>query len=152
MHPPVPMRPRIRARGAKLRRVLRPVALAAAISLVGCSETVIRGEGGPRSAPPITHVVLIELADPSQAAELERDCNEMLPRIPSVTLYGCGRPVDIGRGTVDGDYTLGLIVGYESERGYREYLDHPLHQQLVEKWRPRWTRIRIYDIGNDAQR
>lgn len=102
-----------------------------------------------RAAPAITHVVLISLQDPSQADALMRDCRAALPRIPSVELFGCGPHVDIGRANIDGDYDVGIVVGFASVHDYGDYLTHPLHEELVAKWRPRWRTARIFDVGND---
>ena len=136
---------------------LRAAWIAIAIASLGActGEQVIQGSGsrtGLAKAPSITHVVLISLADPSQADALIADCNETLPRIPDVVLYGCGRPVDIGRANVDGAYTVGVIIGFASEAAYARYLDHPLHLRLVETWRPRWSAARIMDLGNEPTR
>jgi len=100
------------------------------------------------AAPAVTHVVLISLMDPSQAGELEADCRAKLSRIPSVTLHGCGPHVDIGRANIDGRYDIGVIVGFDSIEGYRAYLEHPLHEELVATWKPRWRDARIFDVGD----
>lgn len=101
-------------------------------------------------APPITHVVLISLADPTQSDELIAECRADLAKIPSITLFGCGRAVDTDRANVDGNYDVGLVIGFDSEEGYRRYVEDPVHVRLVEKWKPRWTRARIFDVGNGA--
>lgn len=131
-----------------------PLVLAGAIAASGgcTSETTLHGAASPASAPAITHVVLIDLTDPSQAPELERDCDELLPRIEDVVLYGRGRHLDIGRGSVDGQYSVGLLIGFNDDAAYRRYLDHPLHQELVMKWQPRWRSIRIFDLGDESAR
>jgi hypothetical protein len=43
---------------------------------------------------------------------------------------------------------VGLYVGLVDEAGYRTYLEHPSHVELVTTWRPRWEWIRIYDVGD----
>ncbi|MBM4113486.1 MAG: Dabb family protein [Phycisphaerae bacterium] len=135
-----------------LVRALAAAAAVVALAPVGActGEQVIHGPGpraGVAAAPAITHVVLISLVDPSQADALIADCNGTLPKIPDVVFYGCGRPVDIGRTNVDGDYTVGVIIGFDSEAGYARYLDDPQHKRLVDAWRPRWSRARIFDLG-----
>ena len=104
----------------------------------------------PHAAPAITHVVLISLAEPAQSSELVRDCETRLAKIPSVVLFGCGPHVDIGRANIDGDYDIGVVVGFDSVDAYKAYLAHPMHEELVAKWRPRWKQARIFDIGNDG--
>lgn len=141
---------------ARARSLAIVGACVAPLVLAACTgEQRIRADGrasGPVQARAITHVVLISLMDPSQADALIADCNEALPRIPEVVFFGCGRPIDIGRPNVDGDYTVGVLIGFDSANGYATYLDHPLHKQLVEKWQPRWSRARIFDVGSTSTR
>ncbi len=131
------------------------VAASLTAALSACTgEQTIRGSDtrpGLQRAPALTHIVLITLVDPAQADALIADCNESLPRIPEVIFYGCGRPAEIGRPNVDGQYTVGVLIGFPSEAAYARYLDHPIHQKLVETWKPRWAQARIMDIG-DATR
>lgn len=106
--------------------------------------------GAPRStAMPgaLQHVVLVELNDKKDLAAMKADSDAMLPTIPSVRGYVCGTPVDIGRATVAKDYDLGIVVQFASVDDYRAYLEHPVHQQLVSKWRPRWRRSYIVDFA-----
>ncbi len=96
--------------------------------------------------PTISHIVLISLDDPSQVPALQADCDRLLTRIPSVRTYTAGSHIDIGRDSVLTDYDLGLIVTFDDADGYRAYVDHPLHIQLVETWRDRFASIRVWDI------
>ena len=101
-------------------------------------------------ADQINHVVLFQLTHPEDAAELQQDCLELLKPIPEVSYYACGPHVDIGRTTIEDDYTLGLIVSFEDRAKYDAYLKAPGHVSLVEKWKPRFAGLTIYDIGNTA--
>ena len=95
---------------------------------------------------PINHVVLITLNSPEQADELLAD-NDLLSAIPSVRSFWAGTPLDIGRGSrIDGNYTVGLCVGFDDVEGYQVYLDAPGHVQYVNKWKPRWREVRIFDV------
>ena len=111
--------------------------------LVGCSQPT--KQGGPTQ---INHVVLFELKDPTEAEALQQDCSELLKPLPEVIYYACGPHVDVGRPTVESGYTLGLIVSFENRSKYDAYLKAPEHVQLVEKWKPRFSGLTIYDIGN----
>jgi len=117
------------------------LALIAAL-LVGCASP------GPTRTGAINHVVFFKLADPADAAELITDCDEKLRSIPGVRAYYAGRHIDMGRSNVDADYDVGAFVAFDSSNDYRGYLVHPNHIALVEKWRSRWTWIRIYDVGD----
>lgn len=129
----------------------RPAAACLSLAfLAGCA-------GGPQAAeprqaptPPITHVVLIQLKDPTRTQELILDCDRTLPAISSVLTYSCGRPMASNRPNVVDDYSVGIYVGFKDEDGYRVYADDPGHLALVEKWRTAWKSIKIYDILDAA--
>lgn len=96
---------------------------------------------------PINHVVLIDLQNPEDAAELLDDCMKYLKPIPSVITYWAGSPLDIGRGeAVDGNYDVGLCVGFTTVEGYTSYGTDPGHVLLVDKWKSRWNNARIFDV------
>jgi hypothetical protein len=125
-------------------------ALASIAALVaGCASTP-EAESLARKAdletPAITHVVLVQLKDPSRTAELVDDCDRALPGIESVRGYACGVPMETGRSNVIGDYDVGIYVGFVDAAGYRAYLDDPRHLDLVERWREGWKAVRIFDV------
>ena len=126
------------------RRMLAIAALGAVLVALGACAPGAKQHGPGQ----INHVVLFELERPEDAAELQRDCESMLKPLPQVSYYACGAHVEVGRPTVNGDYTLGLIVSFDDRRSYDEYLVAPEHVGLVEKWKPRFTKLTIYDIGN----
>lgn len=95
----------------------------------------------------LQHVVLVELIEKADLAAMKADSDAMLPRIPSVRGYVSGTPVDIGRATVAKDYDIGIVVQFDSVAEYEAYLVHPLHQELVAKWRPKWRRSYIVDFA-----
>jgi hypothetical protein len=128
------------------------VVLLLALSGGGCGATGAAERGGPEAAAravhgPLVHVVLIRLSDPTRAPELVREARAGLARIPSVVGLQVGGPVDIGREGVDLDFDVGIVVGFDDEAGYLAYLEHPDHVALVQAWKPRWSAIRIVDIG-----
>ncbi|MFB3431954.1 MAG: Dabb family protein [Phycisphaerales bacterium] len=133
-----------------IRRAL-PVAavLACAITLTGCASNSA-GTLPPRPAL-INHPVFFTLKDPSQADELIADCNQRLARIPGIVSYYCGRHFETGRDTVDGNYTVGLFVGFDSAEDYEAYVVHPEHVALVQKWRPRADALRVHDILDESR-
>lgn len=101
----------------------------------------------PKHQANINHVVLVSLQNDADSNELISDCNTMLMPIPDIRSYWVGTPLDIGRGnSIDGNYSVGLCVGFDDVAGYRAYLGHPEHIALVEKWKPRWASIRLFDV------
>ena len=115
---------------------------AASIGLAGCATS----PPVTRRAAPVSHVVFFKLKAATDASELLADCDAKLTAIPGVLSYAAGKHLDMGRSNVESDYDLGLYVGLADETGYRAYLEHPSHTELVQKWRPRWEWIRIYDV------
>lgn len=98
----------------------------------------------------INHVVFITLANERDALSLLEDCEGLLRPIPSVATFWAGTPLDIGREAIDGDYTVGLCVGFHTVENYQAYLVHPLHLELVAKWKPKWTGVKLYDVKSAA--
>lgn len=119
------------------------------LSLLGCASTP-EAQSLARKAdldtPPITHVVLVQLKDPTRTAELIADCDEVLPAIKGVSGYSCGAPLVTGRTNVTGDYDVGIYVGFRTEAEYRAYVDDPRHLAMVDRWREGWKGVRIFDV------
>ena len=119
------------------------------ITLVGCASTP-EAQSLARKADldtaPITHVVLVQLKDPTRTAELIADCDQVLPAIKGVSGYSCGVPFVTGRTNVTGDYDVGIYVGFRTEAEYRAYVDDPRHMAMVDRWRDGWKGVRIFDV------
>lgn len=98
----------------------------------------------------INHVVFFKLKNSADAAELIADCDAKLASIPGVVSYYAGRHIDTGRATVDANYDVGFFVGFMTAAEYAGYVQHPDHIAAVEKWRPRWEWIRIYDVLDET--
>lgn len=128
-------------------------------SLPACSggralpaEPMLRADAtapSDRAAMPgrLQHVVLVELEDKSDLAAMRADSDRLLPQIPEVRGYVAGTHVDIGRGNVARDYDIGIVVQFDSVDDYKAYLEHPLHKELVARWRPKWRRSYIVDFA-----
>jgi hypothetical protein len=136
-----------------------PRALLAAAALLpgacGSTPSPMTPVSSARSsdAPPPTmpaklqHVVLVDLADDADIPAMRAASDAALPAIPMVKGYVCGAPVDIGRANVSRDYDLGIIVQFDSVEDYRAYLEHPIHEELVRTWRPKWRKSYIVDFA-----
>lgn len=96
----------------------------------------------------ISHVVLITLNDQADAQALIADCDRLIATIPTVVSYACGEPLETERTTVDGSYHVGMCVGFESDEGYRQYVEHEAHVALVQAWKPKTASMRIFDISD----
>lgn len=113
--------------------------------LAGCATTTPT----PTRPALISHIVFFNLAAPADRDELIVDCDAMAAAIPEVTTCAAGVHLDTGRDNVDGDYDVGLYVGFESEADYRIYVDHDAHKALVEKWGPKLEGLKVYDIVDE---
>ncbi len=118
------------------------------LATCGCQRGMIGPFDHTAPAPGmINHVVFFDLQDPRESDELIGDCYQLL-LIPGAASGYAGTHYDIGRDSVLRDYDVGFFVAFDSEEDYRAYVEHPAHVALVEKWKPRWESIRVYDIGD----
>lgn len=132
-----------------MKRILAVTTLA--ITATGCQGPMVGPHDFTAPAPGmINHVVFFDLKDPAESDELISNCYTLL-EIPEVVSGYAGTHYDIGRDSVLQDYDVGFFVAFDSEADYRAYIEHPAHVALVEKWRPRWDSIRVYDVGDDRR-
>jgi hypothetical protein len=137
---------------------LRPTRLGAAAlfvclaALAGCGATGASGRAAgspvPRSAENLAHVVLFDLADPSETEALARDCRELLSGIPGVLqLEVSTRAPELTAERNDQVSDVALWVLFESLAAHDAYQVHPKHRALVDKWGPRLTvtNLRVFD-------
>ena len=144
---------RQRFTGSPRRSVRAGALVGLAACLAACSTQPAPEDAPARAAtrldtprlPEVQHVVLLRLKDPLDTPDLVRACNGLAEAVPSVRSAFAGLHVEIGRNNVDRDYDLCFIVGFDSVEGYREYLDHPAHLQLLADWRDRLEWIRVVD-------
>jgi len=115
------------------------VILGASLGLGGCAAT-------PRSVAQISHVVFVELDDPSRGQAMLGDADRMLAGIPGVVSYSAGPHIDTGRASVKSDYDVGMVIGFDSPDDYAAYVVHPDHVAFVAKWKPEIQALRVYDI------
>ena len=95
------------------------------------------------------HVVYFWLKEgtpDSARRQLERDCRDLLSRIPAVRHLWAGRPAATHREVVDRSYDVGLCVTLDDLAGHDVYQDHELHQQFIAGNKPNWKRVQVYDF------
>lgn len=96
------------------------------------------------------HVVLFWLnEDASDAAkrQLASDCEAYLAKIPGVRQLWAGRAAMTPREVVDNSYDVGLCVVLDDRAGHDVYQEHALHKQFLERNRPNWKRVQVYDFA-----
>ena len=74
------------------------------------------------------------------------DCDTYLASIDGVVSYWWGVQGDHGRSTIDGEYDVGLYVGLNSYVAYENYIVDPKQVYLVDKWKPQFDSLRIFDV------
>jgi hypothetical protein len=94
----------------------------------------------------IQHLVLLTLKDPAEADALVRDMDASLPGIPGLLEIHVGKPLDIGRTEVTGDYHVGAVLEFATVDALRAYPDHPAHTALLGRWVPKVAELRVHDV------
>lgn len=130
--------------------VTTAILLTLALSLTACAGSR-RGPSknyGTIAPPParISHIVFIELQSPNDFHELLKDADWMLGTIPTVSTFAAGKHLDTGRSTVRADYDLAIYLGFDSEQALAIYVNHEQHIKFVNKWKPRLSALRVYDM------
>jgi len=104
----------------------------------------------PRShAGGITHVVLLWLKTPGDAAGIEKiiKTSHELAAIPGVMNVRVGRPVASTRPVVDATFDVGLTMTFSDEAALHAYETNPRHVKAVtEVLRPLAAKTLVYDI------
>ena len=102
-----------------------------------------------QSAGGVTHVVLLWLKTPGDAAAIKRvtETSREFRKIPGVLAVRVGRPLPSTRPVVDATFDVGLAMSFADEAALQAYETHPQHVKAVrEVLRPLAARIQVYDI------
>lgn len=121
------------------------IALLLGLAFAGMALGACQHRHQPRSTV-LSHVVIFNLADPSQADALIDDCDRLLTGIETIDSYACGKHIETGRPAVLHDYDVALVVGFDSQADYSAYLTDPLHTEFLERWSTKIDDVRIYDL------
>src|SRR5688572_9104142 len=79
-------------------------------------------------------------------AQQGEECQTYLAKIPTVRQLATGRPAMTSRAVVDNSYDVGLCVVLDDDAGHDVYQVHELHKQFIERNKPHWKRVQIYDF------
>ena len=95
-----------------------------------------------------SHIVIFwtDPAIPSAANEVLAGAKKYLPNVPGVIQFHAGKMVPSHRPVVEQTYQIALNVQFETKQAQDEYQDHPVHLEFVEKCKPLWTKVVIYDF------
>ncbi|MHB9106164.1 MAG: Dabb family protein [Armatimonadota bacterium] len=82
---------------------------------------------------------------PEQLADFA-DGLRSLAAIETVKTIYVGKPVPSDRPVVESSYTYGLVIGFDDQQGLDAYQVHPVHVAFVERFKPYWMQIKVYDV------
>jgi hypothetical protein len=97
----------------------------------------------------LVHIVLFKLKDDvsnSEAETLINDGYELLAKVPSVKRMHTGGPSKKPMARNRIEYDVALYCEFDDPKGLAEYIEHPLHQQYVQKHREHWAEVQIVDF------
>ena len=82
---------------------------------------------------------------PAQRDDFRRGV-ETLAGIPCVEKVYVGRPAAVpDRPVVDKSFGVALTVICKDVAAHNAYQSDPIHLAFIERWKPYWTRVQIYD-------
>ena len=88
-----------------------------------------------------THVVMFRLADQGDVDEAITRIRGLAGRIPTMISIEVGR--DANRGPAA--YDVVLVTKHDDRDDLRAYAEHPVHLELLEWLKPRWTDRAVVD-------
>lgn len=96
----------------------------------------------------ILHSVYFYFKPDIKAEVLQQQKNEILKdlsTIERVKWIKAGAPFGIERDVVDNDYGMSLHLEVNSKEDLDTYSTHPTHLAFVEKFKPNWSGIKVFD-------
>ena len=129
---------------------LRAVCVALIVITASCqSYQSPRDTAKPQAAERVTHVVLVWLKTPGNAAARTKiiETSKTFATIPGVVRVTSGTALPSTRPVVDSSYDVAVVMTFEDEAALRAYDGHPTHKKAVEEvLRPLAGKILIYDF------
>ena len=98
---------------------------------------------------PVTHVVLVWLKDPGNAAMRSKfvAASKALNDLPGIVNRQVGIVMPSDRAIVDDTFDVGMTVTLKNKKAMQAYMQNPKHKKIVqEQLKPMVNRIVIYDF------
>ena len=92
-----------------------------------------------------THLVLFWLKDESGQKPLVEALNKLVAESKYAHSGHVGRPAGTDRPVVDNSYDFSLFVTFASEEDHDKYQTENAHLEFLEKCKPLWQKVKIYD-------
>ena len=142
-----------------LATIIILAAACAGLSYLGASDLSPTGNAAGRKAEKpaaenearksswLAHNVYFSLKDNSETAkqQLVADSHKYLSPIPGTVFYAAGTLSDADSELNDRDFDVALHVVFKDKSAMQKYLVHPKHLEYVEKHKPNWKRVRVFD-------
>ena len=132
--------------GSFVRDAMRMTRTIAGIVLAGGLLAAVAGCASPK----YVHAVFFTCNPETSAGEIDAlvaDGHKLLAKVPSVRRIETGRrDLSAAREVNVIDYDVGLVVWFDDKAGYDEYEQHPTHRQYVDKHKPHWATVRVFDF------
>lgn len=96
------------------------------------------------------HMVYFTLKDRSSAAieSMIADCRHFLSGHPGTVFFAAGTLVpDLARPVNQLDFDVALQVVFQDRQAHDDYQVHPRHLQFIEKNKPNWDKVRVFDAN-----
>ena len=100
--------------------------------------------------PLLSHDVYFTLNDDSLKAQqqLVAACHRYLKDHPGVVFFAAGTlNPDLAREVNDRAFHVALHVVFEDRQAHDDYQIHPRHLQFIEKNKPNWDKVRVFDAN-----
>lgn len=100
------------------------------------------------ATPRLAHNVFFKLKDPSPAnvEALVADCKTYLNVQPGIVFFAAG-PIckELNRDVNDQNWDVGLHLVFDTKASHDNYQDDPQHVTFVDKHKPTWAGVRVFD-------
>ncbi|HUE72194.1 MAG TPA: Dabb family protein [Pirellulaceae bacterium] len=96
------------------------------------------------------HMVYFTLKDRSPAAieSMIADCRHFLAGHSGTVFFAVGTLIpDLARPVNQLDFDVALHVVFEDRQAHDDYQVHPRHLQFIEKNKPNWDKVRVFDAN-----
>jgi hypothetical protein len=98
----------------------------------------------------ILHSVFFYFLPETPASVIEEQRTAILSElstIKTVSWIKAGAPVGIDRDVVDNEYGMSLHLETASKETLQSYQTDPVHLSFVGKFKPYWSKIRVFDTA-----
>lgn len=118
--------------------------------LIACAAITFTAGLAGCAQPKYVHAVFFTCKPGTPEAEIDAlvsDGHALLAKVPSVRQVESGRrDLSAARDVNVTDYDVGLVVRFDDKAGYDAYEAHPIHRQYVDKHKPHWSNVRVFDF------